>query len=153
MIAGAVESVTVVTPTERIKTALIDDATSGNRRLNNGLQALRVTQSATSGVRMGSHNILKDLVPSDKKGPVVTFGIGAAAGIIAIYATRPFDTIKTRTQCAKGATTVEALRQVLRDGGIRGFWSGSSMRLGRLILSGGIVFTAYENAASLLMSL
>ncbi|KAL6364264.1 hypothetical protein LRP88_02182 [Fusarium phalaenopsidis] len=30
MIAGAVESVTVVTPTERIKTALIDDATSGN---------------------------------------------------------------------------------------------------------------------------
>ncbi|KAF4470629.1 CTP1-Mitochondrial citrate transporter-member of the mitochondrial carrier (MCF) family [Fusarium albosuccineum] len=172
MIAGAVESVTVVTPTERIKTALIDDATSGNRRLNNGFHALRVTiaergirevyrgllsttvkQSATSGVRMGSYNILKDLVPSDKKGSVVTFGIGATAGVITVYATQPFDTIKTRTQGAKGATTVEAFQQVLRDGGIRGFWSGSSMRLGRLILSGGIVFTAYENVASLLMGL
>ncbi|KAF5005480.1 hypothetical protein FDECE_8058 [Fusarium decemcellulare] len=172
MIAGAVESVTVVTPTERIKTALIDDATSGNRRFNNGFHALRVTiaergirevyrgllsttvkQSATSGVRMGSYNILKDLVPSDKKGPVVTFGIGATAGVITVYATQPFDTIKTRTQGAKGATTAEAFQQVLRDGGIRGFWSGSSMRLGRLILSGGIVFTAYENVASLLIGL
>ncbi|KAM6504684.1 CtIP- endonuclease [Fusarium solani] len=172
MTAGAVESVTVVTPTERIKTALIDDARSPNRRLNNGFHALRVTiaergirelyrgllsttikQSATSGVRMGSYNIIKQLVPSDKKGPAVTFGIGATAGVITVYATQPFDTIKTRAQGAKGATTVEAFRQVLRDGGIRGFWSGSSMRLGRLILSGGIVFTAYENVASLLMGL
>ncbi|UPL02861.1 hypothetical protein LCI18_013795 [Fusarium solani-melongenae] len=172
MTAGAVESVTVVTPTERIKTALIDDARSPNRRLNNGFHALRVTiaergirelyrglvsttvkQSATSGVRMGSYNIIKQLVPSDKKGPVVTFGIGATAGVITVYATQPLDTIKTRTQGAKGATTVEAFRQVLRDGGTRGFWSGSSMRLGRLILSGGIVFTAYENVASLLMGL
>lgn len=102
---------------------------------------------------MGSYNILKDLLPSDKKGPVLTLGIGAAAGIITIYETQPFDTIKTRIQRAKGATTVEAFQQVPRDGGIRGFWSGSSMRLGRLILSGGIVFTAYENVTSLLVGL
>ena len=102
---------------------------------------------------MGSYNILKELVSPDSKNPVVTFGIGAMAGVITVYATQPFDTIKTRSQAAKGATMVEAFQQVLRDSGVRGFWSGSTMRLGRLILSGGIVFTAYENIASLLMEM
>ncbi|KAF4990576.1 hypothetical protein FGRMN_8391 [Fusarium graminum] len=170
MIAGAVESVTVVTPTERIKTALIDDARSPNRRLNGGFHALRtiaaergirevyrgltsttIKQSATSGVRMGSYNILKELVSSDGKNPFVTFGIGAVAGVITVYATQPFDTIKTRSQSAKGVSIGEAVQGVMRDGGVRAFWSGSTMRLGRLILSGGIVFTAYENIAALLM--
>ncbi|KAM0342510.1 hypothetical protein ACHAPU_009484 [Fusarium lateritium] len=170
MIAGAVESVTVVTPTERIKTALIDDARSPNRRLNGGFHALRtiaaergirevyrglasttIKQSATSGVRMGSYNILKELVSSDGKNPFVTFGIGAVAGVITVYATQPFDTIKTRSQSAKGVSIGEAVQGVMRDGVVRAFWSGSTMRLGRLILSGGIVFTAYENIAALLM--
>lgn len=115
-------------------------------------------QSATSAVRMGSYNILKETVSSrtstkNAKNPFVTFGMGAVAGIITVYATQPFDTIKTRAQGAQGATTVQAFRGILKDGGIRMFWSGSSMRLGRLILSGGIVFTVYENVASVLMGL
>jgi solute carrier family 25 citrate transporter 1 len=110
-------------------------------------------QSATSGVRMGSYNILKDTFKSDGKNPFVTFGIGAIAGVITVYATQPFDTIKTRSQSAKGIGMGEAVQQVLRDGGVRAFWSGSTMRLGRLILSGGIVFTAYENIAGLLMGM
>ena len=115
-------------------------------------------QSATSAVRMGSYNIIKEAVAArsttnPSKSPLLTFGMGATAGVITVYATQPFDTIKTRAQGAKGATTLEAVRDVLRDGGVRAFWSGSSMRLGRLILSGGIVFTVYENVASLLMGL
>ncbi|KAH6869177.1 mitochondrial carrier domain-containing protein [Thelonectria olida] len=177
MMAGAIESVAVVTPTERIKTALIDDARSSTRRYNGGIHALRtilaesgfrgiyrgllsttLKQSATSAVRMGSFNILKETISSrtstkTAKHPVVTFGMGATAGVITVCATQPFDTVKTRAQGAQGATTVQAFRDLLRDGGIRVFWSGSSMRLGRLILSGGIVFTVYENMASLLMGL
>ncbi|KAF4503296.1 CTP1-Mitochondrial citrate transporter-member of the mitochondrial carrier (MCF) family [Fusarium agapanthi] len=132
--AGAVESVTVVTSTERIKTALIDDARSGNKRLNGGFHALRtiavergvreiyrglmsttLKQSATSGVRMGSYNILKDTFKSDGKNPFMTFGIGAIAGVITVYATQPFDTIKTRSQSAKGIGMGEAVQQVLRE--------------------------------------
>ncbi|KAL6868744.1 CtIP- endonuclease [Amphichorda felina] len=177
MVAGAVESVVAVTPTERIKTALIDDARSATRRYNGGSHALRtivaergirelyrglasttMKQSATSAVRMGSYNIIKETVSSrtgirDTKNPAVTFGMGAMAGVVTVYASQPFDTIKTRTQGAKGATTLEAVRDVMKDGGVRAFWSGSSMRLGRLILSGGIVFTVYENVAGLLMGL
>ncbi|KAL2862460.1 mitochondrial carrier domain-containing protein [Aspergillus lucknowensis] len=175
MVAGTVESAVAVTPTERIKTALIDDArSSSGRRYKDGLHALRtiiaesgvkevyrgllsttLKQSATSAVRMGSYNVIKEVVSSrtnlkSTSNPVLTFGMGATAGIVTVYMTQPFDTIKTRAQGAKGASTVEALRDVMRDGGVRAFWRGSSMRLGRLILSGGIVFTVYENVAALL---
>lgn len=65
-----------------------------------------------------------------------------------MYATQPFDTVKTRAQSAIGASTVKALTSVLRDSGVRGLWRGSTMRLGRLVLSGGIVFSVYEKVVS-----
>lgn len=39
---------------------------------------------------------------------------------------------------------------VLSERGVRGLWSGSTIRLGRLLLSGGIVFTVYEKVLNLL---
>lgn len=117
-----------------------------------GLLSTTLKQSATSAVRMGSYNVIRDQskqygLPSNS---VVTFGSGAVAGIVTVYATQPFDTIKTRSQSARGAGTAEAFRMVLSEAGVRGLWSGSTMRLGRLVLSGGIVFTVYEKVSSLL---
>lgn len=149
----------------------IDDAKSGARKYAGGTNALvtmvkehgfaeiyrglvstTLKQSATSAVRMGSYNLLREQskrygLPNNS---LVTFGSGSAAGIVTVYATQPFDTIKTRAQSARGAGTLEALRMVLSERGLRGLWSGSTMRLGRLILSGGIVFTVYEKVSSLL---
>lgn len=171
MLAGAVESVAAVTPTERIKTALIDDAKSSTRRFRGGFDATRsivaaqglpglyrglvsttMKQSATSAVRMGSYNVLKETSKKHSlpQNSATTFAIGALAGTITVYATQPFDTIKTRAQSATGASTGEAFRSVLLQNGLRGFWSGSTMRLGRLVFSGGIVFTVYEKIAALL---
>lgn len=117
-----------------------------------GLLSTTLKQSATSAVRMGSYNVIRDQakqygLPNNS---VVTFGSGAVAGIVTVYATQPFDTIKTKSQSARGAGTLEALRMVLSERGVRGLWSGSTMRLGRLVLSGGIVFTVYEKVSSLL---
>jgi solute carrier family 25 citrate transporter 1 len=171
MLAGTVESIAAVTPTERIKTALIDDAKSSRRRFRGGIDATRsilaaqglpglyrgltsttLKQSATSAVRMGSYNVLKEASRKNHlpQNSVTTFAIGALAGTITVYATQPFDTIKTRTQSAAGASTGEAFRSILTHSGVRGFWSGSTMRLGRLVFSGGIVFTVYEKIAALL---
>jgi solute carrier family 25 citrate transporter 1 len=61
--------------------------------------------------------------------------------------------IKTRSQSAGGTTTAEATKSVLIDYGIRGFWRGTTMRLGRTIFSGGILFTSYEAAVRLIMPL
>lgn len=164
MAAGCVESIVAVTPTERIKTALIDDA-RGQRRFHGGLHAAKVLvqelgvsalyrglistiakQSATSAVRMGSYNVLKETgkrydLPSNAG---MTFLNGAIAGTVSVYASQPLDTIKTRAQSATGSSIPDAVRNIVQEQGIPGFWSGSTMRLGRLVLSGGIVFSVYE---------
>ena len=171
MAAGAVESVLAVTPTERIKTALIDDA-KGAKRFRSGPHAIKVLlseqgfagiyrglvsttikQSATSAVRMGSYNALKTQYATRMghapKSSFETFAMGAVAGCITVYATQPFDTVKTRAQSSKGETLTNAVRSTMADGGVRTFWKGSTMRLGRLVLSGGIVFSIYEKVLCL----
>jgi solute carrier family 25 (mitochondrial citrate transporter), member 1 len=117
-----------------------------------GLVSTTMKQAATSAVRMGSYNVLKETakrhnIPNDSS---VTFGIGALAGTITVYATQPFDSIKTKTQSANGASMQQAIQDIIRTRGVRGFWAGSTMRLGRLVFSGGIVFTVYEAVADVL---
>lgn len=124
----------------------------GFRSLYKGLVPTTAKQAATSAVRMGSYNVLKEAM-KDHNVPitgVTTFGIGALAGLVTVYVTQPFDTVKTRVQSVEGKSISEALRGVVQERGLRGFWSGSTMRLGRLLLSGGIVFSVYERISSLL---
>lgn len=172
MSAGVLASTFAVTPSERIKTALIDDARSaGPKRFTGPLHACRVLmkengfgalyrgyatttlkQMGTTSVRMGTYNILKDY--EVKRGveqtTVTNFGNGAVAGIVTTYVTQPFDVIKTRAQSAKGAATKEAFDSVIADYGVRGLWKGTVMRLGRTVFAGGILFTAYETAVAVL---
>lgn len=124
----------------------------GLRELYRGLVSTTIKQSATSAVRMGTYNILKETGKSQGIAPsaVSSFGMGALAGLVTVYATQPFDTLKTRAQSVSGAGLVEASRSVMREYGVIGFWKGSSMRLGRLLLSGGIVFSVYEQISALL---
>ncbi|OOF96867.1 hypothetical protein ASPCADRAFT_515063 [Aspergillus carbonarius ITEM 5010] len=172
MVAGGFESILAVTPTERIKTALIDDAQGprkargaiqgtymlvsqqGFRGLYRGVVPTTVKQSATSAVRMGSYNMLKEAFKerSIPVNGVTTFLMGSIAGTITVYVTQPFDTVKTRVQGMSQKGMSQAVAELLREEGIWGFWRGSTMRLGRLVLSGGIVFSAYEQFALILSS-
>ena len=45
---------------------------------------------------------------------------------------------------------MEAFRSIVADYGVTGFWRGTTMRLGRTVFSGGILFTTYEWAAAIL---
>ena len=170
MTAGVVASITAVTPTERIKTAIIDDARN-EKRFRSGLHATRVIwqehgilglyrgfagttlkQAFATAFRMGTYNILKDYEKKRdiQQNTLVNFGNGAIAGIVTTLATQPFDVIKTRSQSARGTSTVEAVKSVLLDYGVRGFWKGTTMRLGRTVFSGGILFTSYEAAVKII---
>ncbi|KAK8097466.1 hypothetical protein PG984_016605 [Apiospora sp. TS-2023a] len=79
MVAGVVSSTVIVTPTERIKTALIDDAKTSHRfrspwqcvkllateqgvrrALYAGYVTTTLKQTGTTGFRLGSYSILKD---------------------------------------------------------------------------------------------
>ena len=170
MSAGVVASVFAVTPTERIKTAMIDDARGAKRfssasnavltiyresgflGLYRGFAGTTLKQASATALRMGTYNILKDFENAREvpQSTVTNFANGAVAGIVTTYATQPFDIIKTRSQSAEGASTVEAVRSVFVDEGVRGFWRGTTMRLGRTVFSGGILFTVYERVAGIL---
>ncbi|EPQ50115.1 mitochondrial carrier [Gloeophyllum trabeum ATCC 11539] len=170
MCAGVVASVLAVTPTERLKTALIDDA-RGTKEFTSLPHAVRLIyarhgflgfyygfagntlkQASATACRLGTYNILKDYETQRDihQGPATNFANGVVAGVVTTYATMPFDTVKTRSQSARGAGTLEAVRSVWEDGGVRGFWRGTTMRLGRTTFSGGILFTVYERVASVL---
>ncbi|OJD39752.1 mitochondrial carrier [Diplodia corticola] len=179
MTAGVVASATAVTPTERIKTALIDDARAGAgaaggegrfrgsmveavravvredgvvRGLYRGFAGTTLKQASATATRMGTYNVLKDWerVRGVEQTTAVNFANGSVAGIVTTYATQPFDTIKTRCQSARGESTAAAVRSIWEDGGVKAFWRGTVMRLGRTIFSGGILFTGYERMVKIL---
>src|SRR5690242_15618305 len=168
-LAGLVESIVAVTPTERVKTLLIDRARAshwprrGRVRGNNaalGLQSIRslyrglvptvLKQSSTQGVKMGSYNVIRELsrrwdVPQNG---ITAFVTGALAGTVTVYVTQPFDTVKTWVQSIRGGGTVAAFRGVVQQTGFRGLWSGSTSRVCRLAFSSSILYTVYEKVVT-----
>ncbi|RYP18243.1 hypothetical protein DL765_004042 [Monosporascus sp. GIB2] len=172
--AGVTESLLAVTPTESIKTTLIDERKRAHPRMRGFLDAIPVIarergirgffqglvptaarQSANSAVRFGSYTSLKQLAesytaPGEKLGAVATFGIGSVAGAITVFSTQPLDTIKTRMQSIEArrvyGNSLRCAALIFRQEGVLTFWSGALPRLARLVLSGGIVFTMYEKS-------
>lgn len=59
----------------------------------------------------------------------------------------PLDTVKTRMQSIEAKheykNSFNCASRIVREEGFLTLWSGAVPRLGRLILSGGIVFTMY----------
>ncbi|KAK5129495.1 hypothetical protein LTR08_003218 [Meristemomyces frigidus] len=177
-LAGATESLLAVTPFESIKTQIIDDRKRAQPRMQGFLhgsalifreQGVRgffkgfvpttARQAANSAVRFSSYTSLKQaaqsyVAPGEKLSTAATFGIGGVAGVITVYATQPIDTVKTRMQSldAKGLYkhSIDCAVKIVRGEGFWTLWSGAVPRLGRLIFSGGIVFTMYEKTMELL---
>lgn len=171
VLAGTAESIIAVTPTERMKTLLIEDAkstkklysseyqafklmlrTHGVSSLYHGLISTTIKQASTSGIKMGFYNVEKEMARRNglQQSSPLTFAMGALAGTVTVYLTQPFDTIKTRAQSAHGENMREACRSIFYEHGMREFWSGSTSRLGRLVFSTGIVYTVFEKVTSML---
>jgi solute carrier family 25 citrate transporter 1 len=166
--AGATESLLAVTPFESIKTQLIDDRKRATPRMRGFLHGTRIIyseqglrgffkglvpttarQAANSAVRFSSYTSLRQMAqsyvaPGEKLGVLSTFGLGAAAGTITVYATMPLDTVKTRMQSLEARkeyrNSFDCAAKIFKNEGLLTFWSGAVPRLGRLVFSGGIVF-------------
>lgn len=163
MVAGVFASIFAVTPAERVKTALIDDARMSKRftstvhcvrtilkedgpvGLYRGFAGTTMKQAAATGVRFGTYNIIKDYqaVKGIKQSTAVNFVNGCVAGVFVTLLTQPFDTVKTRSQSANATTTVQAVKSIWRDGGVGAFWRGTTMRLGRTVTAGGQSVSRY----------
>ncbi|KAI8914199.1 mitochondrial carrier domain-containing protein [Gorgonomyces haynaldii] len=126
-----------------------------------GLTAVVARQGANSAVRMTTYGLIREELakyyPVQNGKPVVpwttNFLVGAFAGIVTVYCTMPLDTVKTRMQALDAKqrykNTLDCLIKVGRTEGITALWKGATPRLGRLIFSGGIVFTVYEAVVSI----
>ncbi|KAM0793012.1 hypothetical protein ACM66B_000504 [Microbotryomycetes sp. NB124-2] len=176
--AGVCEAIFAVTPSETIKTKLIDDAkravpqynglahgtlticrTEGLAGIYRGLFPTIMKQGANSAVRFTSYSTIKQWL-QDRSGvtkqlsAAETFGAGAGAGVITVYATMPFDTVKTRMQSLNAATeyrnSLHCISRVVREEGVLALWGGATPRLARLSMSGGIVFFVYERMMALM---
>ncbi|KAI0052475.1 mitochondrial tricarboxylate transporter [Auriscalpium vulgare] len=176
--AGMMEAIFAVTPSETIKTKLIDDAKrptpqyrglahgtvmivrqEGLRGIYRGLFPVMMRQGANSAIRFTTYNTLKQFVQSRTRAgstlpTSVTFGIGAIAGLVTVYTTMPLDVIKTRMQSlgasAQYRNSFHCAYRIFTEEGLRRFWTGTTPRLVRLILSGGIVFTIYEKTIAII---
>ncbi|KAK9462006.1 mitochondrial carrier domain-containing protein [Lipomyces oligophaga] len=178
--AGVLESVFALTPFETIKTTLIDDAQRPNPRYHGflhgtyslvkeggfgaiykGVIPVTLRQSSNAACRLGSYSFLKQKVQELNGGDLSkplsggeTFAIGAVAGVITVYCTMPFDTLKTRMQSLESKkeyrNTFHCAQRLLSEEGVLTFWKGTTPRLGRLVLSGGIIFTIYEQIIGIL---
>ena len=73
-----------------------------------------------------------------------TSGVVAAAAATAI--TNPFDAVKTRLQLmpVKYKNMVRATRLMMKEDGIRGFFDGLALRMGRKAVSSALAWTVYE---------
>ncbi|SCO09411.1 probable fumonisin cluster-tricarboxylate transporter [Fusarium fujikuroi] len=170
--AGATESLLAVTPTELIKTVIIEDRRLEKPRIQNSIHAISIIarehglrgffqgfwpttarQSAGSAIRLGSYTFLKQVVqsrtPQNKRiGTVDTFIIGSLAGLITVYLTQPLDTIKTCMQGLQARTryrnSFTCAKNILEQEGVLALWRGAVARSTRLVMSGGIVFMVYE---------
>ncbi|XP_050238973.1 mitochondrial carrier protein MTM1 isoform X3 [Mercurialis annua] len=78
------------------------------------------------------------------------FSAGFVAGTIAAAVTCPLDVARTRRQIEKdparalNMTTIQTLREVWRDGGVKGLFTGIGPRVARTGPSVGIVVSFYE---------
>ncbi|XXQ33460.1 Mitochondrial carrier protein [Plasmodiophora brassicae] len=166
--AGIFEAIIAVTPMETVKTKMIDDknrATPRYRGLVHGVTTIvkedgiagvyagvvptMLKQGANQAVRFAIYGRIKALICGDS-GQITTLQsmlTGSLAGFVSVYATMPFDVVKTRMQGleAKNYTgTLNCFTSVVKNDGVLALWKGTTPRLGRVMFSGGIIFACYE---------
>ncbi|CAI6099408.1 unnamed protein product [Clonostachys chloroleuca] len=172
--AGIAESVTVVTPGESIKTKIVEDRAGarkftstghviwstlqaqGVRGLYRGVVPVTLKQGSNALVRFTSYHAIFDTIePYLGRTGYGTFTApvaGALAGIITVYATMPFDTIKTRMQGLSAGSgkigTLQFLRMIYYESGVTGLWKGTTPRLLRLSVSKSLISTQFDQVVS-----
>lgn len=162
LLAGIAEAVLVVTPQETIKTKLIS--------LNMGFQSgvrLIVEREGVAGLyqgglstafKQGGSVSVRFLFMSEytrwlkgsaeaKLSPAESFLGGVGSGLVASFATQPFDVVKTRMQSTGRkpyTTTLQCFRYIVREEGAKVLFSGIVARCARVVPGSGIIFMSAE---------
>lgn len=169
-IAGALEATFVVCPQETIKVKYIHDtrrATPKYKGLVHGVRAIYgelgfrgiyagylptlLKQSTNQMIRFAVLNTLKNWYKGDdpdKKVPIWVVGLfGAVAGAASVFGNTPIDVIKTKMQgleAHKYSGSLDCIKKTFKEDGFKGFYKGTTARLGRVVADVAIVFMLFD---------
>ncbi|NXI54525.1 S2538 protein, partial [Chloroceryle aenea] len=129
--------------------------TEGARGMFSGLTATLLRDAPFSGIYLMFYTQTKKLTPQGKAElyqldpllmPLLNFGCGIFAGILASLATQPADVIKTHMQLSpqKYYRTSQAIAFIYKDFGLAGFFRGGVPRALRRTLMAAMAWTVYE---------
>jgi solute carrier family 25 citrate transporter 1 len=112
-------------------------AADGFRGLFRGVVPVTLKQGSNALVRFTSYTTILDavkpLMRNSSSAPAIA---GAMAGAVTVYATMPFDVVKTKMQALDGRqnyrSTWHCFSSILQTSGITAFWKGTTPRLVRL---------------------
>ncbi|CAL8273371.1 mitochondrial glycine transporter B isoform X1 [Gadus morhua] len=123
--------------------------TEGLRALFSGLTATLLRDAPFSGIYVMFYSQAKRALPPDGNGtvyvPLVHFGCGVVAGVLASLVTQPADVVKTHIQVsASHYSTSQAIHYIYNENGLRGFFRGAVPRSLRRTLMAAMAWTVYE---------
>ncbi|XP_026070141.1 mitochondrial glycine transporter B-like isoform X1 [Carassius auratus] len=122
----------------------------GPRALYSGLTATLLRDAPFSGIYVMFYSQAKKALPQEISSssfvPLVNFGCGVVAGILASLATQPADVIKTHMQVSPALypKTRDAVHHVYTKHGLSGFFRGAVPRSLRRTLMAAMAWTVYE---------
>ncbi|NXS58886.1 S2538 protein, partial [Brachypteracias leptosomus] len=132
--------------------------TEGARGMFSGLTATLLRDAPFSGIYLMFYTQTKKLTPQGKAEcwglyqldpvlmPLLNFGCGVFAGVLASLATQPADVIKTHMQLSPQTyrRTSQAVAFIYKDFGLVGFFRGGVPRALRRTLMAAMAWTVYE---------
>lgn len=177
-VAGAVEALVAVVPTETVKTVLIDDERRHvprfTRRSLVYVCATLIREEGVRGIYRGVSNTvtkqglnqctrfpaqlaaLSAICGSDekrRKHPLWNGAAGFFAGVFSVFITQPFDVVKTKMQGierSQYASSYDCWRQIARKDGVTHFYAGSVARMMRVGGNVALTFTLFPLVKELL---
>ncbi|XP_078515312.1 mitochondrial glycine transporter isoform X2 [Lissotriton helveticus] len=123
--------------------------TEGTRGLFSGLTATLLRDAPFSGIYLMFYTQTKRILPEEQDpafAPLVNFGCGVLAGVLASVVTQPADVIKTHMQLSpeRYSWSGQAIAVIFKDSGILGFFRGGVPRALRRTLMAAMAWTVYE---------
>ena len=78
------------------------------------------------------------------KHPLVVLASGGCAGLVSRTTTAPADRLKVMQQSGKSKSILEAIRHIMKQDGIKGFWTGNGTNVLKIVPESATKFYAYE---------
>ncbi|XP_077476044.1 mitochondrial glycine transporter B-like isoform X2 [Stigmatopora argus] len=122
--------------------------TEGPAALYSGMMATLLRDVPFSGIYVMFYSQMKSNLPTEIHmsafAPLANFGCGMVAGVSASLVTQPADVVKTLVQVNPPLRTIDAVRYIYLEHGLKGFLRGAVPRSLRRTLVAAMAWTVYE---------